>query len=349
MNKLKVLYKHLKSWYLNVYKVRSKKYRLPFLKRIKYNLHLFSEVEYFAYNFDNNDWRNYISEYERLNSREINGNYRLILDDKILFEEIFGNYVRVPKNFAYIDKGKIFELHNSGLNNDNIIKFINSQKIVMLKLLNSGGGQGVYKIEYSNPNNYLINGVVCDTSYLKNLIYESKCSIISEYISQADFSNRLFPKTANTIRIVCIKDKASSDFKICKAVQRIGCEKSIPVDNLSSGGLVAEIDLETGKLSAARQKYRDTIEIINYSKHPDCGSKIKDLFIPNWNNIKAEILELTNKFPYLNFIAWDVLLTEEGICIIEGNASSGVDLFQLDKGIRNSDYAKSLRDYGFIK
>ena len=42
------------------------------------------------------------------------------------------------------------------------------------------------------------------------------------------------------------------------------------------------------------------------------------------------MLELANKMPYMHFIAWDILIMEDGeICIIEANTSSGVNIIQL--------------------
>lgn len=86
-----------------------------------------------------------------------------------------------------------------------------------------------------------------------------------------------------------------------------------------------------------------------YSKHPDTGSILEGKVIPGWEQLKSEIEDLTNRFPYLNFVGWDVLLTEEGFCIIEGNASSGLDLFQMEHGVRNKEFGDIYRSYGIIR
>jgi hypothetical protein len=83
--------------------------------------------------------------------------------------------------------------------------------------------------------------------------------------------------------------------------------------------------------------------------HPDSQTQIAGKVIPGWEQLKKDIVALTNKVPYLNFVAWDVLLTEEGFCIIEGNASSGCGIFQMEHGVRSSALGDIYRSYGVIE
>ena len=64
---------------------------------------------------------------------------------------------------------------------------------------------------------------------------------------------------------------------------------------------------------------------------------------------RKEIVGLANKFPYLNFVAWDVLLTDKGMCIIEANASSGINILQLWGGQKNKELGDLYRYYKLIK
>ena len=89
--------------------------------------------------------------------------------------------------------------------------------------------------------------------------------------------------------------------------------------------------------------------LVFYNKHPDTDVQISGKIIPNWVQIKKEIVDLTNKFPYLNFVAWDVLLTNNGIYIIEGNASSGCGMFQMQHGVKNEELGDIYRNYNIIK
>lgn len=334
----------LMLWYSKVFTAHSD-YKVSFFTKIKYAIKGFTVNEYIWYDLKHNDYRNYISDFERINSRKINGNYKLILDDKLLFEEVFRNYIRVPYNFGYISSGYIYSLHDYNLNNNNIIEFIKEKGIIVLKMLKGYEGNGVFIIKYSN-NKFDLNGKKTTIKDLNRLFASCSESILCEYMRQSDFENNIYDKSTNTLRIVCAKKKGETHAKILKAVQRIGTDFCAPVDNISAGGLASEIDIETGRLSYAISKYGPMERRMKkMSSHPDNGNQIEGKIIPNWNQIKNQIEDVTNKFPYLNFVAWDVLLTDEGICIIEGNASSGCGLFQLEHGIKNEEYGDILKSY----
>lgn len=348
---LKTIIKKIKKIRYWKYIVLNKKsdYKISIFKKLKFALKGFSVNEYIWYNLDKNDYNDYISDYERLLSREkLNSNYKFILDNKLIFEEIFRNYIKVPANYGYISNGYIYSLHNYDINNNNIIKFIKNNNIVV-KVLKGCEGNGVYIIKYVNDK-FEINGKIGTQKEIKKLVANCEESIICEYVAQSKFENDIYNKATNTIRIVCAKKNGETHAKILKAVQRIGTDYCAPVDNISAGGLASEIDIETGRLSYAISKYGPMERRMKkMPNHPDNNNQIEGKVIPNWNKIKEEIENVTNKFPYLNFVAWDVLLTEEGICIIEGNASSGCGLFQLEHGIKNEEYGDILRSYGVFK
>ena len=63
-----------------------------------------------------------------------------------------------------------------------------------------------------------------------------------------------------------------------------------------------------------------------------------------------EILALAQRFPYLHFIAWDVIKMPDGKnCVIEANTSSGVNIVQLWGGQRHGELGDFYRAHGVIK
>lgn len=79
-----------------IWKAKSE-FSVPYFTRLRFALKGFNVNEIVWFDLKNNDYNNYISEYKRLMSREINGPYKFILDDKLVFEEVFGQYTTVPK------------------------------------------------------------------------------------------------------------------------------------------------------------------------------------------------------------------------------------------------------------
>lgn len=123
------------------------------------------------------------------------------------------------------------------------------------------------------------------------------------------------------------------------------------MDNVSAGAIACEIDLETGRLGmGCIPKSHQNGRARKFSRtHPDTGCILEGKIIPGWEQLKKDIVNLTNQFPYLNFIAWDTLLTNDGFCIIEANASSGCMMFQMERGVRNEEIGDIYRSYGIIK
>ena len=86
-----------------------------------------------------------------------------------------------------------------------------------------------------------------------------------------------------------------------------------------------------------------------YYFHPDTNVKIKGTSVPDWENIKEEIIELSERFFYLKMIAWDIAVTSEGLFVIEANSSSGVNILQLWEGQRNKELGEFLKHHKIIR
>ncbi len=340
---------HLLLWWNLV--LKSKNYfHVGLPVRLRYAFRGFSANEYVWYDLARNDYREYISNYKRTICRDINGKYKIILDDKIIFEDVFKPYVRVAESYAWISGGILYPRNGYAVDNGNIIDFLKKVKTAILKREIGAGGSGVSLIEYDGSG-FTVNGKPCSDGDLSELILSGKKeAFLCEFMRQSDFENSLYPHSANTIRIICAKKKGEREARIIGAFQRIGNEKSKPVDNISAGAFAAEIDLETGVLGSgiAARSHNPEEVYQRYDTHPDSGAMIKGNRIPDWDSVKKQITDLTNRFPYLNLVAWDVLLTNEGLCIIEANASSGLVMFQREHGAKNGPIGDVYRSYGLM-
>lgn len=324
-------------------------FEVPFSVKLRYALRGFSVNEYVWYDLAHHDYRTYISEFERLRSRMINEEYKFILDNKLVFEEVFGKYAFVPRNYAMIEDGRVYALHGTAVSSGNFYEFLQQTGKTILKWLDRGGGSGTYFFDYRDGTLFA-NGEPCSREQVDKIRCREGRAILCQYVSQSQFAASLYPHTANTIRIVCARKRGEESARIIAAVQRIGCEASIPVDNVSSGGMTSVIDLETGELSYGIAKLGPKERRMKrFYVHPDSQTQIAGKVIPNWAQLKKDMVELTNQVPYLNFVAWDVLLTEDGFCVIEGNASSGCGIFQMEHGVRSSELGDIYRSYGVIR
>lgn len=296
------------------------------------------------YNLNMKNRHEYLSEFDWYKSRYINEPYNFILNNKLVCTDMLKQYVKVAEIFVVKQKGKITSLDNKVKSYEDIISEIKKRGYAFIKPNNMGKGSGVLRFTYEQGKFYVDEKEVAEDELLA-LLKKRNDYHICEGIKQSKYLNKLYDKTTNTIRMVTLRNPDTNEFEIYSAVQRIGTKETIPVDNGSRGGLTAKIDIDTGVLTSAKCIQRT----VDYDRHPDSNNLIKGVKIPKWDSIKKEMLELANKFPYLYFVAWDILLTDEGICIIEANTSSGVNILQLWGGERKKGLGNFYRAHKIIK
>lgn len=288
--------------------------------------------------------KEYLSEFDWHKSRYINEPYSFILNNKLVCTDMLKQYIKVAEIFVVKQKGKITSTDNKIKTHEEIINEIKKRGYAFIKPNNMGKGSGVLRFIYENDK-FFIDAKEVTEAELLALLKKRNDYHICEGIKQSKYLNELYDKTTNTIRMVTLRNPETNEFEVYSAVQRIGTKETIPVDNGSRGGLTAKVDIETGVLTSAKCIQRT----VDFEVHPDSGNPIKGVKIPNWENIKKEMLDLANKFPYLYFVAWDILLTDEGICIIEANTSSGVNILQLWGGERQKGLGHFYRAHKVIK
>lgn len=342
--RFKRVYKLTAMYFLRIIFVKNK-FSVGFFTKMKANLFGgYLADQWVLYDFDNNNKSEYLSEFDWYRSRYINEPFDFMLNNKVVATEILQQYVRVAKSYVIKNRGILTDFESNELNYEEVINLIKREKKVFIKPYGTGKGKGVFIITYSD-NRLCIDNVVNTEEEVVSFLKEQDNWFISEALEQAEYANQLYDKTTNTIRLITMRDIVSKEFKVFFAVQRIGTSQTIPVDNGSRGGLVSKIDIHSGEMSEARSLHSLDVHTV----HPDSGGLIKGVVIPQWDEIKSTVLDLAKKMPYMHFIAWDILLTDEGVSIVEANTSSGVNIIQLWGGQRNGELGDFYRYHKVIK
>lgn len=309
----------------------------------------FSLSESKVYRFPQNDYREYISTWESYQPRFQNSKNILISDDKLLFSLVFQNIVEVPEIYAVIQNGKVHPIGKNVVSADTLYDFILCHDGGIIKDRGGCDGFGVLSFSVAGGNVFL-DGCEIKRAELKERLRKISNAIFQKRLKQGAFENSLYDKTVNTIRIITVKKPDSFEHEVIGALQRIGTSKSYPVDNFNQGGGSALIDLETGRMSAmacAGDIDKDGNQIF-YDEHPDSGAQIRGIVIPNWENVKQQVLYIARRVPLFDYVAWDVVLKDDGIAIIETNMKSSLHIFQIHGGMRNTYLGQKYREYGYL-
>ncbi len=218
---------------------------------------------------------------------------KYIFNNKELFDTIFNDYLGrkwiATENITY----KEFE------------NFVKRQEFIFYKKLDGSRGIGAKKINVKKYNN---------TRELYNYVKELDKGIIEEHIIAHKDINKICDSGLSTFRVLTLNK--DGECKILECVFMIANGNIVNCE-ATGGGLTACVNLETGVVET------DAVDINRnfYITHPLSGEPIKGFQVPYWNEVIKLVNEIYNKIPGINYIGWDIAITDNGPIVIEGNAS----------------------------
>jgi len=238
---------------------------------------------------------------------------RHLLADKIDFYEAYRPFV-IHSTCTFKD------IQN---NNDQANKVLknNTGKIAVKDSL----GQCGWNVEILNSQDFNQKSLL---KYMKTKGY----NLAEEFIIQHPELARISDSGVNTVRIITQLDK-KNEVDILGARLRMSVNNH--VDNLASGNIAAAIDLKTGKVDGPGI-YSD-ITKDHVTAHPVSGITLKGFQIPMWEESINLVKKAAMHRPENRSIGWDVVITERGPELLEGNHNWCKILWQLpiNKGLKN--------------
>lgn len=196
----------------------------------------------------------------------------------------------------------------------------------------SGAAEGVFFVDRPRGQ-WHVNDQPATDDELLGLIGGLDRYVVTAWVNQAGYAQRIYPRTANTLRVLTLRD-ADGPF-VAAAVHRFGSSASFPVDNFHAGrgGLAAAIDLATGTLGVALGADAEG-RMVPHTHHPETGEPIAGVTIPHLHEALAGMLRLCAALPEGRCVGWDALMTDAGYCILEGNSPPGLHVWQVHQPLR---------------
>jgi hypothetical protein len=241
--------------------------------------------------------------------------YTSLLSDKVRFAELVSGFASTPKLLAVIQSGRLFPTSADvpTADADGLVAAARIHDGLVLKPRQGAGGHGVFLLVPSDEHLRLDRELV-QPAVLGERIRRLDSYIVTPRVRQAQYAATLFSQTTNVVRVLTMVDPVNGEAFVAMAGQKIGTEASFPVDNPARGGLYSIIDLESGRLAAAVKKDGSRFE-----KHPDSGAQIAGVTIPRWRELLDSVKRLAQQLDFIEYIGWDVVVTEGGFSVIEGN------------------------------
>jgi hypothetical protein len=268
----------------------------------------------------------YLPDTARLETFFINGGFaHSVLGDKLLFTKLAGEVLDVPGIAALIERGEIFAEGSV----TTLQELAAEHPSLVFKPSEGTRGQGVYRLEAGT-----LNGQSATPEALNNLARKLDNYLVTKTVAQAAYAETIFPASTNSVRVVTLIDPDTQEPFVARAVHRFGVADTVPTDNWSRGGLCADVDLETGTLSRGVKHPKRTAGRLEWqTHHPDTGAAIEGVVIPRWHEVCRGLTEAVQALPFLIYVGWDVVVTEDGFCVLEGNNNTDLDLLQVHGGL----------------
>lgn len=246
---------------------------------------------------------------------ELNSIYRN-LDKGTL--PVFRNKDNTYSAFRKYYKRDLILILDSG-DAEKFMSFLAARESCIIKPAHNCGGKGVSELKKEDFPSLI--------AAFDSIASMMPC-IVEEKIVQSAEMARFHPKSVNTVRFNTIyKDGHPIRFQ---AVLRIGRGCSI-VDNASSGGLFAPIDIQSGIIrDCARSETGE-----EFCFHPDTGVKIIGEPIPRWQELCRMADELAGIVPEQKQVGWDLALTDKSWVLVEANCHPVIQIFEYNRGMRS--------------
>lgn len=276
------------------------------------------------YNLTDDNYTACLSDRDYKWLRPLNNSYLKWVWDKVSLRYILDDYrEHIPEYYYNIVRrdGKVVLLtmqdtpEGYEASFEDVIRLLREKKLLALKQTEGSHGVGFYKLEYADGK-YLVNGEEkTEAEMLSFLGSLRKYYNISEYIVMHEDLRRIYSSVACTLRVMVI-NRHGYDPVIENVYYRIGTKRTGFTDNIGSGGVFAYVDEETGR-------YHDAEVIKNHvitpcPDHPDTGVRIEGVF-PHWQEVRSEILDICKCISPLEYLGFDVVITDKGFKILEIN------------------------------
>lgn len=293
---------------LKIHQIQDEKVVQDIYDSIKeYNISIEEYFQFGFYKLPAEERKDFVSDEERYDLCDRMNK----IENKIIFDNKFLTY----KKFQKFYKRDVFgiEIPQHAKTKELWVKyyedfnaFITKHQEFILKPIDGSLGAGV--------SSWTIDGMGKDKDrqdLLKSFMKKNPTGfVLEEKIRQVPEMAILHPKSVNTVRMNTVR--FDDRVEIVHPFQRIGRGDSI-VDNAGAGGIIANLD-ENGKVKSAADKNG-----IAYNRLDDIGMDIIGWQVPCWEEAVDFVKQLAMVVPSNRYTGWDIALTENGWCMIEGN------------------------------
>ena len=292
------------------------------------------------YRLDEANHRDYLSDWAYFRLFPLNGTgYSDWIDDKLTTRQVLDKYRQyLPACYFSIRKGTVQpSLDQTGEGLAALLRVIQEKGPLAFKKAAGSFGKGFYKVA-AGDGGYLVNDRTFTAEELAEFVRTLDGYLVTEFIRPHPAIATIYPKAANAIRLMVIKEEDQPAF-LANAIIRFATDQSGGRDNAATGIIAAVLDPLTGAYEKGCLITAEGLRQVDH--HPDTGSRIGGA-IPGWPAMVELVLEMADYLDHLSWLGFDIVVTDSGFKLLEINSHQNIRSFQyfhpLLKGNPASDF-----------
>ena len=232
----------------------------------------------------------------------------------------------MPRHYFFLREGRVIPLDVEDKRDFEVTSIISliKERPIVAKACIGGHGLGFLKLVYAeNEGLFIVNDNQSKTEEeLVFLLSRLDNYIITDFeIPKKEYVDLCGPDAFAVIRVITVFDSKDGP-QLTAALIRLGCKES-GVTTDYKGTIYCGITLDGGVTFKPLIRTTDDL-CAPCPEHPDTHKPLSGLLIPNWENLKKLVLDVSGYLAVTPYLVIDIVPTEEGFSILEINSHGQV-------------------------
>lgn len=279
----------------------------------------------------NDNYKNYLSDYDYYKVWPLNNWTRIWINDKLTLRQVLSDKEFdgiMPRYYYYSVENGIRGLVDNPDNSGSIAAFLRTLQQVgefACKPCNGTQSAGFFKLSYENGE-YSINDVLVHEQDIELFVANHPNYVFTEYLKPAEKLKK-YGSIIHTVRVITLNVNGDNPV-IVSGYIRFPNEQSGVVNYISHDGtnnecfnIYTAVDFDTGDFINTIEAYPN--KIVTIDEHPDTGASFVGERIPDYGRLKKLILGIAQKFNTIEYMGFDIGITDDGFKLMEINSHPG--------------------------
>ena len=303
--------------------------------------HGFLAESAYAYELNESNYQNYLSDYDYYRIWPLNNWTKIWINDKLTLKYMLAGTEYdsfMPKYYYYNTPAglkKCCDAPNQDVNPtiEEFIQLLSDCGEFACKPNNGTTSIGFFRA-YIDGECVVINGKHIPFAFVEDELKKYPNYLFTEFIRPSkEFA--LYSPSIHTLRLVTLNEAGNTP-RIIGGYLRIpnrlsGDANYIVLSNHEDQyNVFVEVDVDSGVYGNAKLTYID--RVVSTNVHPDSRVELCGV-IPNYEELKETVLGIAKRFSTVEYMGFDIGVTEKGFRCMEINSHPGIKYMQIFKSL----------------